>query len=210
VKELRRLLGFLRPFAGLTLLAVLAGFATVAAGVGLLGTSAYLIARAAQMPSIAELQVAIVGVRFFGISRGIFRYLERLTGHSVNLRLQARLREWFFAQVEPLAPAQLQDERGGDLLARVVVDIETLENLYVRLFGPALVALATTTAACVLVGFWHALGGTLAGIPCPEQRRSQTGGAAQCPERTSAGGHSGHDRPDRHERTTAMVGPGAG
>jgi ATP-binding cassette subfamily C protein CydC len=157
VKELRRLLGFLRPFAGLTLLAVLAGFATVAAGVGLLGTSAYLIARAAQMPSIAELQVAIVGVRFFGISRGIFRYLERLTGHSVNLRLQARLREWFFAQVEPLAPAQLQDERGGDLLARVVVDIETLENLYVRLFGPALVALATTTAACVLVGFWHAL-----------------------------------------------------
>jgi ATP-binding cassette, subfamily C, bacterial CydCD len=87
-----RLLVLLRPFAGWIALSVLLGSATIAAGIGLLGTSAFLIARAAEQPSIAVLQVAIVGVRFFGITRGVFRYLERLVSHSVNFRLLSRLR----------------------------------------------------------------------------------------------------------------------
>ncbi|MHB9091189.1 MAG: thiol reductant ABC exporter subunit CydC, partial [Chloroflexota bacterium] len=107
-------------------LAVLLGFATAGSGVGLMATAAYIIAGAALHPSVADLAVAIVGVRFFGIARGVFRYLERYVSHRVTFRLLARLRVWFYTAVEPLAPAALQRERSGDLLARVVSDVETL------------------------------------------------------------------------------------
>lgn len=141
---LRLLLSFLRPFAGEVALSVLLGVATIAASIGLLGTSAYLIASAALHPSIAALQVAIVGVRFFGISRAMFRYLERLVSHSVNFRLLADLRIWFYQKVEPLAPARTIQYRSADLLSRAIADIETLENFYVRAVAPPFVALITT------------------------------------------------------------------
>src|SRR3989337_2029143 len=127
---------FLKPFSGWVLLSIFLSTATIASGIGLLGTSAYLISRAALHPSIAVLQVAIVGVRFFGISRGVFRYLERLTSHSVNFRLLARLRAWLYRTIEPLAPAKLQDFSSGDLLNRVLADADTLENFYVRVVAP--------------------------------------------------------------------------
>ena len=79
MKDLLRLIRFLKPFTGWVGLSVLAGAATVVGNIALLGTSAYLIAAAALHPSIAELQVAVVGVRFWGISRGLFRYGERLS-----------------------------------------------------------------------------------------------------------------------------------
>jgi ATP-binding cassette subfamily C protein CydC len=95
---------------------VLLGFATIASSISLLGASAYIISAAALQPSIAVLQVAIVGVRFFGISRGVFRYFERLVSHQVTFHLIARLRVWFYEKLEPLAPARLQSFRSGDLL----------------------------------------------------------------------------------------------
>ena len=123
-------------------IAVLLGTATVSSGIGLMATSAWIIATAALHPSIADLQVAIVGVRFFGIARGVFRYLERYVSHQVTFRLLARLRVWFYEAVEPLAPARLMRalRRSGDLLARFVADIETLQNFYVRVTAPPVVA----------------------------------------------------------------------
>ncbi len=121
-------------------LAALLGFATVGSGIGLMATSAYLIARAALHPSIADLQVAIVGVRFFGIARGVFRYLERLVSHQVSFRLLVRLRVWFYRSIEPLAPARLMAYKSGDILSRIVADVETLEHFYVRVIAPPLVA----------------------------------------------------------------------
>lgn len=153
-RVLLRLLSALRPFAGWTALSVLLGVGAVGAAVGLLGTSAYLISRAALQPSIADLQVAIVGVRFFGLMRGILRYLERLVTHSVNFRLLARMRVAFFAALEPLAPARLTDSRGGDLLARAVSDIDTLENFYVRAVAPPVIALVITFGTALFVGRW--------------------------------------------------------
>lgn len=150
-----RLLALLRPFSGWVALSVLLGAATIASGIGLLGTSAYLIATASLQPSIAVLQVAIVGVRFFGLSRGVFRYLERLVSHSVNFRLLSHLRVWFYRSIEPLAPAGLQSYRGGDVLARVIADIETLEHFYVRVVAPPLVALIVTLGVGWLVGMAH-------------------------------------------------------
>lgn len=140
MKTILRLLGFLRPFSGWVILSVVLGSAAIAAGIGLLGTSASLIARAALHPSIASLQVAIVGVRFFGLSRGVFRYLERLTSHSTNFRLLAGLRSWFYRSIEPLSPVGLLNMQSGDLLARAIGDIETLENFYVRIVAPPVTA----------------------------------------------------------------------
>ncbi len=79
-------------------------------------------------------------VRFFGIARGVFRYAERLASHNVTFRLLARLRVWFYRALEPLAPARLMQYRSGDLLSRIVADVETLENFYVRVVAPPLVA----------------------------------------------------------------------
>lgn len=149
---LRRLLRFLGPHWLQVALSVVLGVATVTGGIGLMATSAYLIAAAALQPSIAELQVAIVGVRFFGLTRGVFRYLERLVSHDLNFRLLARLRVWFYAALEPLAPARLWQHRSGDLLSRAVADIETLKEFYGRAVAPPLVALLVTAGAAFLVG----------------------------------------------------------
>jgi ATP-binding cassette, subfamily C, bacterial CydC len=129
-------------------------FLTVAAGIGLLGTSAWLVSTAALHPSIAALQVAIVGVRFFGIARGLLRYLERLVSHDVTLRVLSRLRVAVYRALVPLAPARLQGMRSGDLLGRVIEDVASLETLYVRALGPALAAtLVATLAALLLLPF---------------------------------------------------------
>ena len=147
-----RLLRLAAPFAWRMALAALLGFATIGSSIGLMSTSGYLIAKAALRPSIADLQLAIVGVRFFGIARGGFRYLERLVSHDVTFRLLARLRVWFYSALEPLAPARLMQYRSGDLLARIVADIETLENLYLRVLAPPVVALLVALLVAFLMG----------------------------------------------------------
>jgi ATP-binding cassette subfamily C protein CydC len=140
MKTFRRLLLFVLPFWPHVLLATLLGTLTIGASISLMSTSAYLISMAALHPSIAAISVAVVGVRFFGISRGIFRYLERLSTHSLTFRILTRLRVWFYQSLEPLAPARLVSSRSGDLLNRVMADVETLDNLYVRALAPPLVA----------------------------------------------------------------------
>ncbi len=147
-----RLLRFLSPFKGWVALAVALGAATVGSGIGLMATSAYLLSAAALQPSIAALGVAIVGVRFFGIARGVFRYLERYVSHSVNFRLLARLRVWFYNALEPLAPARLAHYKSGDLLARAVADIETLQDFYVRVVAPSAVAIVIMLAMTLFMG----------------------------------------------------------
>ena len=136
-----RVVGLVLPFWKGIALATLLGVLTIASSVGLMMTSAWLISKAALQPSIAELGVAVVAVRFFGIARGVFRYLERLVSHDTTFRLLAALRVRFYQAIEPLAPARLADFRSGDLLSRVVNDIESLQNVYLRAIAPPLVAI---------------------------------------------------------------------
>jgi ATP-binding cassette, subfamily C, bacterial CydCD len=155
----------LLPGVGWVALAAAAGFAAIGSSLGLLSASAYLISAAALHPSIADLQLAIVGVRFFGLARGVFRYLERYLTHQVTFRLLARLRVWFYQALEPLAPARFISYRSGDLLARIVGDIAALENFYVRGLAPPLAALLVGAAACLYLGsFAPRLGLALAGF----------------------------------------------
>lgn len=143
---LPRLLALAAPFAGWMLLAAVLGVLTIGSSVALMATAAWIIARAALHPPIGALSVAVVGVRFFGIARGVLRYLERLVSHEATFRLLARLRVWFYTRLEPLAPARLAGQHSGDLLTRLVADIDTLENIYLRAIAPPAVALLVTTA----------------------------------------------------------------
>ncbi|HEU4744287.1 MAG TPA: thiol reductant ABC exporter subunit CydD, partial [Anaerolineales bacterium] len=167
---LPRLLSFLNGSWNWVALSVLLSTLTIGSSVALIGTSAWLISTAGLHPSVADLGVSVVGVRFFGISRGLFRYLERLVSHNVTFRLLARLRVWFYEKLEPLAPARLLEFKSGDLLARVIGDVETLENFYVRVISPALTAILIgllvavffasffPPIALVLIGFFLILG----------------------------------------------------
>jgi len=157
-----RLLYFLNGSWNWVALSVLLGALTIGANVALMGSSSWLIAAAALHPSIAELEVAIVGVRFFGIARAVFRYLERLVSHNVTFRLLARLRVWFYERLEPLAPARLMEYRAGDLLSRVIADVNMLENLYVRVIAPPLTAIVVAFfVSLFLASFDARLGYTL-------------------------------------------------
>jgi thiol reductant ABC exporter CydC subunit len=125
------------------------GAVTVLLGVGLMATAGYLISRAAEQPPILSLTVAIVGVRAFGLTRPIARYFDRLAAHDLAFRARARARVRTYERIEPLAPAGLEGYRDGDLLARMVADVDALQGLYLRGLGPPLVALAAG-AVCVL------------------------------------------------------------
>jgi thiol reductant ABC exporter CydC subunit len=181
-----RLLKLIAPLGGRFALAALLGFATIASSIGLIATSAYLISIAALMPSIAALQVAIVGVRFFGIARGLLRYAERYVAHAATFRLLTRLRVWFYTAIEPLAPGGLLRERSGDLLTRVIADIETLEQFYLRAVAPPIVALLVAALACGLLAWFNvwlgvalllALGLAGIGLPLLTLRLSRQPGA---------------------------------
>ena len=124
------------PAAGRLVLTALLGAGAIAADIGLIGTAAWLISRAAQHPNESQLAVAIVGVQFFGLSRGFFRYGERLVGHDAAFRLLADLRATVYRRLERLAPTGLPVFRRGDLLARVVQDVDSLQDLVIRVVPP--------------------------------------------------------------------------
>jgi ATP-binding cassette subfamily C protein CydCD len=167
---LPRLLSFFNGSWNWVALSVLLSALTIGSSVALIGVSAWLISTAAIATSVADLGVSVVATRLFGISRAVFRYLERLVSHNVTFRLLARLRVWFYERLEPLAPARLMDYKSGDLLARVIGDVETLENFYVRVVSPTLTAILVglftalffasfyPTLALVLLGFFLTLG----------------------------------------------------
>ncbi len=139
-RALWRVVCLARPRRGLLALSVLLAVLAVGSAIGLMATSGYLISRAALRPGILTLTVAIVAVRFFGVSRAVFRYLERLSAHEVALRVLAELRARFFARLVPLVPGGLSGVGRGDLLSRIVSDVEGLQHLFVRALGPPIVA----------------------------------------------------------------------
>lgn len=140
MKDLNGLIKEFLPFWPRILLALLLSTLTIYSHIGLMATSSYLLARAALHPSIVDLMVAIVGVRFFGILRAVLRYLERLVSHDITFRVLSRLRVRVYQGIEPHIPACLGHLRSGDLLSRIVGDIEIQQNLFLRVLAPPLVA----------------------------------------------------------------------
>jgi thiol reductant ABC exporter CydC subunit len=113
-----------------------AGTLAAACSVGLLATSAWLIARSAQRPPVLYLMVPVAAVQAFGIGRGVFRYAERLAGHDAALRVLAGLRVSAYDRLERLAPAGVSAFRSGDLISRLVSDVDSLADRWLRVRLP--------------------------------------------------------------------------
>jgi thiol reductant ABC exporter CydC subunit len=148
---LLRTLGFVRPAAGRLILATLLGAFAVSAAIGLIATSAWLISRSAQRPPESAVAIAIVGVQFFALSRGLSRYGERVVGHDAAFRVLRELRVELYRRLERLAPLGLPAFRSGDLLARLVHDIDSLQDLMLRVVPPFAIALLVGAATVGLV-----------------------------------------------------------
>jgi len=148
-----RTLGLARSGRSRLAASTLLGAGAVGASIGLIGTAAWLISRASQRPQESALAVAIVAVQFFGLSRGLLRYGERLVGHDAAFRALARLRAVVYRRLEALAPAGLPAFRSGDLLARVVHDVDSLQDLLLRVIPPFAIAVLTG-AVTVTVVWW--------------------------------------------------------
>ena len=137
---LRATVALVRPVAGRLVLATALGAGSMAAAIGLIATSAWLISRSAQHPQESVLAVAIVGVQFFALSRGLLRYGERLVSHDAAFRVLSELRVTVYERLERLAPLGIPAFRSGDLLARLIHDIDSMQDLLLRVLPPFAIA----------------------------------------------------------------------
>ncbi|MBV9454225.1 MAG: thiol reductant ABC exporter subunit CydC [Rubrobacter sp.] len=140
MRVLVRLLKFLSPRRWQVALAILLGVGVMVSNIGLLTAAAYLIAASALKVLLSQLALPMFLAQVFGASRAFLRYAERLVSHHVTFKLLADLRTWLYGCLEPLSPARLLGYRSGDLLARIIKDVEELENIYLRAFSPLIVS----------------------------------------------------------------------
>jgi ATP-binding cassette, subfamily C, bacterial CydC len=151
---LLRLLGLARPWRRQLLAAVAAGAAATGCGVALLAVSGFLLARASQHPNIVAITAAVVAVRALSVGRGVSRYLERLAAHDAAFRILADVRVRIYRRLERLAPAGLSAFASGDLLARLVSDVDATQDLFIRgITPPAAAALvgAGSVVLCLII-----------------------------------------------------------
>ncbi len=160
-KRVRELLPYIRmilPHWKQAASGTLFGLITITATVGLLALSGWFLSATAFAGLTAVTAGTFnyffpsVGVRIFAILRTLCRYAERIISHEATFRLLESLRTWFYRQLEPLAPARLMQYRSGDILNRIIADIDALDNLYLRVVSPTIVA--TLLAFITLVFLW--------------------------------------------------------
>jgi thiol reductant ABC exporter CydC subunit len=171
---LLRLLRLGAMVRGRLLLAAAAGALATGCAVALLATSGFLLARASQHPNIVAITAAVVAVRAFSVGRGVFRYAERLTSHDAAFRVLADTRVTFYRRLARLAPAGLAEFRSGDLLARLICDVDATQDLFIRGVAPPLTAAlvgagAVTVCLIIMVPAGVVLAGGLlvAGVAVP-------------------------------------------
>ncbi|MFE5511917.1 thiol reductant ABC exporter subunit CydD [Streptomyces sp. NPDC056529] len=147
---LRRVRDMAGELKGRMALALLLGSLALGSAVGLMAVSGWLISRASEQPPVLHLMMAVTATRAFGIGRAVFRYAERLVSHDAVLRMLADLRVSVYRRLEWIAPAGLRRTRRGDLLARLVQDVDALQDYWLRWLLPVGAALAVGVGA---VGF---------------------------------------------------------
>lgn len=155
-------------------LALLLGSLAVGSAVGLMAVSGWLISRASEEPPVMYLMMAVTATRAFGIGRAVFRYAERLVSHDAVLKLLASLRVAVYRGLERIAPAGLRTTRRGDLLSRLVADVDVLQDYWLRWLLPVSTAVVVGTAAAGFTGWLLpeagvilAVGLLLAGVGVP-------------------------------------------
>ncbi|MFJ2582191.1 thiol reductant ABC exporter subunit CydD [Kitasatospora aureofaciens] len=156
------------PAAGATTprlaLSILLGALALGCAVALMATSGYLISYASEMPPVLYLMMAVTSVRAFGIGRSVFRYAERLVSHDAVLRTLGTLRAAVHRRLTELAPAGLPAFRRGDLLSRLVADVDAIQDHYLRWRLPAAVAGVVSLAAAAAMGAFLPAAGVVLGL----------------------------------------------
>ncbi|MEU7092007.1 thiol reductant ABC exporter subunit CydD [Kitasatospora aureofaciens] len=152
------------PAAPRMALSVLLGALALGSAVALTATSGYLISRASQMPPVLYLMMAVTSVRAFGIGRSVFRYAERLVSHDAVLRTLGTLRAAVHRRLTALAPAGLPAFRRGDLLSRLVADVDAIQDHHLRWRLPAAVAAVVSLASTVAMGAFLPAAGLVLGL----------------------------------------------
>ncbi|MGP8300447.1 thiol reductant ABC exporter subunit CydD [Streptomyces inhibens] len=155
-------------------LALLLGSLALGSAVGLMATSGWLISRASQQPPVLYLMVAVTATRAFGIGRAVFRYAERLVAHDAVFRMLADVRVAVFRRLERLAPAGLKERSRGDLLSRLVADVDAVQDYFLRWLLPVGAAALVGAGAVGFTGWLLpeagailAVGLLLAGVGVP-------------------------------------------
>ncbi|MFE5830437.1 thiol reductant ABC exporter subunit CydD [Streptomyces sp. NPDC056508] len=171
---LRRVRDMAGELKGRMALALLLGSLALGSAVGLMAVSGWLISRASEQPPVLHLMMAVTATRAFGIGRAVFRYAERLVSHDAVLRMLADLRVSVYRRLERIAPAGLRRTRRGDLLARLVQDVDALQDYWLRWLLPVGAALAVGIGAVAFTawllpeaGAVLAVGLLVAGIAVP-------------------------------------------
>ncbi|MFJ3814539.1 thiol reductant ABC exporter subunit CydD [Streptomyces sp. NPDC090056] len=171
---LRRVRDMAGELKGRMALALLLGSLALGSAVGLMAVSGWLISRASEQPPVLHLMMAVTATRAFGIGRAVFRYAERLVSHDAVLRMLADLRVSVYRRLERIAPAGLRRTRRGDLLARLVQDVDALQDYWLRWLLPVGAALAVGVGAVAFTawllpeaGAVLAVGLLVAGIAVP-------------------------------------------
>ena len=192
MKAVLRILRLGRSGRGRLALAVLLGVLAAGSAAALAGTSAWLIARAAEHPPVLHLMVAIVAVRAFGLGRGVLRYFERLVAHDASFRVLGDVRVKVVERAERLLPGDRASFSEGDLLARFVSDVDGLTDLWVRVVLPGAVTVAVLAGATgVFVALLPAaglvaaasLGVAFVAAPAAAHRLSRRAAAHVAPDR---------------------------
>ena len=146
---------YLRRYRWQFFLAGFLGTMTILFGAGLMFTSGYLISKAATQPeSILMVYVPIVGVRTFGIGRAVLSYAERLTGHSIILKVLSEMRIRLYKIIEPQAFFLRSRFRTGDVLGVLADDIEHLQDFYLKTLFPSLVSIIIYALIIICAGMF--------------------------------------------------------
>ncbi|GAA0361429.1 thiol reductant ABC exporter subunit CydC [Bacillus horti] len=136
------------------LLSLLFGFLAGIAAVGLFANSGYLISRAALAPPIYVLTVSIALLKLFSVTRAVARYAERYYSHQATFTILSNLRVFFYKKLEALAPGLFHKYRSGDLLSRIVGDVESLQHFFLRVYYPPIVMVMVFLSTIYFVSFF--------------------------------------------------------
>ena len=131
--------------------AALLGGASLGSAVGLLATSAWLISMASTRPPVLVLEVAIVSVRFFGLSRGVLKYASRILEHNGALKVQTALRVKIYERFSRLLPTDYAELHRGNLLSQIINDVELAQDLWLRIASPWIAALISGSAGVTII-----------------------------------------------------------
>lgn len=136
------------------LLSIVFGFLAGMTAVGLFSASGYLISQAAFVPPIYTLMIIVSIVKLLGITSALSRYGERYFSHRATFTMLSNIREYVYQKIEPLASTILQHYRSGDLLARIVGDVESLQNFLLRVLYPPIVTATVFIATIIFTTFF--------------------------------------------------------